>query len=524
MPRCKWFVVAKNVYRVRTSGVRSIRMVFPFLVAAPVVLAIFYIVPWFGELFMDEVEMFFVSEVAVMFIQVILFTLFILFITFPITFALNMSQEEHYEIFLASPVEPKDVLLGRFVGDAPFYTVAIVVAASAMVALLLPLGLSLVQGAAIMAVFALTFLSALWIGVVAAAIIRTKIGTSSRGKDIGKAFSMTIALPMVALMYALMGGGVYSALVDTDSGGLLPFFLDLLPSSWGADIVVDFAASPGDDYAVSLRSILGFVGLTAFFPASLWLGSKAAGHAYNLDARGFSSLMAKPEGRFYRTIRRISGNGSFSSLAIAVFKDYGRRLENTSKVIYVVGLMFLVTVFFGDAEGAEDAEMGVVMLLFLLPFLSGFIIGEVTVRGKENLFIYRKAPAGEARLVKARVFQGSITILPVSALATVISQMSTPGLQMTELLAIIGYVAMLSVALVVLSLGLFLMIPVFSEKPADMIGNVMIEFFLMMGCFFLAVFMGVFGELEGWVLILGLTWAAAIVALQVGYRSLKRME
>jgi hypothetical protein len=522
VPRCKWFVVAKNVYRVRTSGVRSIRVVFPFLVAVPIVLAIFYIVPWFGELFMDEVEMFFVSEVAVMFIQVILFTFFILFITFPITFALNSSQEEHYEVFLASPVEPKDVLLGRFVGDLPFYTVAIVSVASVMVAVLLPLGLSLVQGAVIIAVFALTFLSALWIGVVSAAIIRAKIGTSSRGKDIGKAFSMTIALPMVAMMYALMGGGVYNALVDTDSGGLLPFVLDLLPSSWGADIVVDFAASPGDDYIISLQSMLGFVGLAAFFPGSLWLGSKAAGRAYNLDARGLSSLMAKPEGSFYRAIRRISGNGSFSSLAIAVFKDYGRRLENTSKVIYVVGLMFMVTVFFGDAD--EETEMGVVMLLFLLPIMSGFIIGEVTVRGKENLFIYRKAPAGESRLVKARVFQGSIIILPVSALATVISQMNTPDLQMMELLAIIGYVALLSVALVVLSLGVFLMLPVFSERPADMMGNVMVGFFLMMGCFFIAVFMGVFGEPEGWLLILGLAWAAALVALQIGYRNLTRME
>ena len=517
----KWLVVAKNVYRIRTSGFRSVRKIFPVLVAAPVVLAIFYIVPWFGEAFESEVEVFFVSEVAVMFIQVILFTFFILFMTFPITFALNTTQEEHYEVFLAAPVEPKEILLGRFIGDVPFYSVAIVAAASVLVALLVPLGLSVLQAVMILAVFVLTFLSAMWIGVVAAAILRAKIGTSARGKDIGKAFSMTIALPLVALMYALMGGGVYDALLASESDGPLRFALDLLPSSWGADVVVDLAAHPGEDLAISLQAAIGFLGLCALFPAVLWLGSMAAGRAYNLDVRGFSSHMAKPEGVFYRSIRRVSGGGSFGSLVAAVFKDYGRRLENTSKVVYVVGLMFLVTIFFGTAE---DAEIGVVMLLFLLPFLSGFIIGEVTVRGKENLFIYRKAPNGESRLIKARIVQGSITMLPLAALSTLISQMGTPGVSITELLAIAGYISVLSVALVTLSLGLFLMMPVFSERPADMMLNVMIGSFLMWGCFFASVMLGVFGEFEGWILILGLTWAAALAALQMGYRNLKRME
>lgn len=517
----KWLVVAKNVYRIRTSNFRSVRKVFPMLVAAPVMLAIFYIVPWFGDAFANEVEVFFVSEVAIMFIQVILFTFFILFVTFPITFALNTTQEEHYEVFLAAPVEPKDILLGRFVGDVPFYSVGIVAAASVLVALLVPLGLSVLQAAMILAVFVLTFLSAMWIGVVAAAIIRAKIGTSARGKDIGKAFSMTIALPLVALMYALMGGGVYNALVDSGSDGLLPFALDLLPSSWGADVVVDLAAHPGEDLEISLRALVGFLGICALFPGVLWLGSKAAGRAYNLDVRGLSSNLAKPEGVFYRSLRRLNGSGSFGSLVTAVFKDYGRRLENTSKVVYIVGLMFLVTVFFGDAE---DAEIGVVMLLFLLPFLSGFITGEVTVRGKENLFIYRKAPKGESRLIKARLVQGSITILPIAALSTLISQMDTPGLSLTELLTITGYISVLSIALVTLSLGLFLVMPVFSERPADMMLNVMIGMFFMMVCFFACLALGVFGELEGWLLILGLTWAAALAALQMGYRNLRAME
>lgn len=517
----KWLVVAKNVYRIRTSSFRRVRKIFPALVAIPVVLAIFYIVPQMGEHFLSEMELFFVSEVAVMFIQAVLFTFFIVFMTFPITFALNTTQEEHYEVFLAAPVEPKDVLLGRFAGDVPFYAVAIVAAASVLAALLVPLGISIVQAAMVLAVFVLTFLTAMWIGVLIAAILRAKIGTSARGKDIGKAFSMTIALPLVALMYAFMGGGVYDALANTGSEGLLPLALDMLPSSWGADVVIEIAAHPGDDLAISLRSVIGFAGLCVLFPGALWLGTKAAGRAYSLDVGGLSSLLAKDEGVFYRSIRRLSGSGSFGSLVVAIFKDYGRRLENTSKIIYVCGLMFLVTIFFGEPE---DAEVGAIFLLFLLPFMSGFIIGEVTVRGKENLFIYRKAPHGESRLVKARIVQGSMTILPLAALLTLISQMSVPDPQVMDALAVAVYISVLSVALVTLSLGLFLMIPVFSERPADMMANVMIGSFFMMGCFIGTVMLGLFGELEGWLLILGLSWAAALAVLQLGYRNLKRME
>ena len=514
-------VVARNVYRIRTSGFRSVRAVLPILLAAPMLLAIFYVVPWIAEQLVDEIETFFASEVSVIFLQVIFLTLFVMFVTFPITFALNSSQEEHYEILLSAPIEAKDVLLGRFLGDMPFYAVGISAIAAVIAGLLVPLGLSLMQGAAIIAVVIFTYLSALWIGVDTAALIRTKIGASSHGKDIGKAFSMVIALPLVAVMYSIMGGGLYEALLDADSGGVVPLAVSLLPSSWGAEIVVSFASNPGDVSAISAGSILGFVGVTLFFIGSLWFGTKTAQRAYNLETLTTSHHIARRERSFYRVVRRLSGGGSFSSLVVALFKDYGRRLENTSKVIYVVGLVFLVTIFF---SGGEEVEMSAVMLLFILPILSGFIIGEVTVRGKENLFIYRKAPGGESRLVRARLVQSSITILPFAVLSALISLINVSSVDPIATVAFVFYIAVLSVALAILSLGMFLMMPVFSERQADMMGNVMIGCFFMMGCFILTVMLGLFGEVEGWLLILGLTSIAALLVLQMGYRNLKRME
>lgn len=517
----KWMVIAKNMYLARTSGFRTVRWYLPFLIGVPTVAATSYFGLVITDHFLNEIQAFFHSNVAVAFIQAALFTVFILFVTFPVTFTLNTSQVEQYEIFLAAPVQARDVLLGKFVGDMPFYSVGVISVASAFVALMVPLGIDIIQASIIVVVFFLTFFSALWIGIVLASSIRTRLGNSSRSRDIGKAVAMLLALPMVALMYALMGGGVYEALLASDARGVIPSLIDLLPSSWGADLVVLFANSPGDITTSIAEVAIRIAGMIVFFFSVIWLGTRASGRVYNLESQSFSAYIAKSEGQFYRAVRQLTGDGSFSTLIVSVFKDYGRRLENISKVCYVVGLVLLITVFFGPYE---DAVGGVMMLMFLLPIVAGFIVGEVTVRGKDNLFIYRKAPGGEARLVRARIVQSVIVITPIAAIAAVIMLAGGVGLGAAEILLMVGFAVLLSIALVVFSLGLFLMMPVFSERPADMMGNVMIGAFLMMGCMFASVFLGILGEPVGWLLILGLPSVAGAVTLSLGFRNLRTME
>lgn len=514
-------MLAKNSYLLRTSGFGRFRYAVPLLIGVPVVAGIFAFVSWISDFFLDEVEVFFLSTAAVVLIQIILFTTFILFLFFPISFSLNSGQEEYYEILLSAPLRPKDVILGKFIGDMPFYSVGVIAVSSALVALMLPLGLGVIQGTLVTLVFMLTFFSALWIGVVIAAMIRSKIGSSTRGKDIGKALSMTVALPMVGLMYALMSGMVYTALLDSGSSGPLPFVLDLLPSSWGADVVVDFAVNPGDASGISLEDTIRVGAMAAFFVGVLWVGVKFADRAYNLESQSLSSNLARQEGAFYRAVRALSGGGAFGTLVVSVFKDYGRRLENVSKAVYVIGLVALVTFFFGDGE---DSEGGMIMMFFLLPFLAGFIVGEVTVRGKDNLFIYRKAPKGESRLVKARLVQSMLVMAPLTVVATAIPLLTMTGLDNAAAYLMVPYMIALSATLVVFSLGLFLMWPVFSEKPADMMANVMILAFFMMGCFFVTLFLGLFGEVSGWLFILTLTSISGTVALLLGVRNLKALE
>ena len=294
----------------------------------------------------------------------------------------------------------------------PFYAIAITVITGSFTALLTPLGLNLVQIAIIIIIFVVTLLSAFWIGIVIAAILRTKLGKSTRGKDVGRALSVVIVLPMIAVMYAILGGGLLEALVDPGTSGSVRAILGLLPSSWGAEVFVSFASNPGDIGVVGFETLTRLGGLLAFFVVVLWLGSRAANRAYSLEPTTFTSSKAKPDGVFYKAVRYVGGGRSFGTLLVSVFKDYGRRLENLSWIAYAVGIVAMVGIFFSDpSSGPEDPLVSLSILG--IPFLAGFVIGTVS-RGKTAFFMYRKSPSGVGRFVKARFVQGCLVVVQIA--------------------------------------------------------------------------------------------------------------
>ena len=516
MPVPKWLVIARNEYRTTTSSIRTIRPYFPYLVIGLLAVFVAFVAPALVSLFIDDFLVFVLSQAAVPMVQIILFMLFFFLILFPISLALREMQTGELEIFRAAPIKPSDVLLGKFLGATPFYAILITVVVGFFTALLNPLGLDMVQIAIIIIIFIVTLLSALWIGTVIAAILRTKLGKTARGKDIGKALSLIIALPAIAVMYAILGGGLLEALADPGTSGMVKAVLGLLPSSWGAEVFVGFASNPGNIATVWFETLTRFGGLILFFVAALWLGAKAAGRAYSLDLTTFTASRAKPDGTFYKTVKYLGGGRSFGTLLVSIFKDYGRRFENLSKIAYVVGLLVLVGVFFG---GYEEPTGVVFMGIFLLPILAAFVVGEVTVRGKENLFIYRKAPLGEGRLIRGRLLQGWLVVIPIVAVYATISLILVPQITFISLLAYAGLLVLIVAAYVAFALGLFLLMPVFSEKPADLMANIMIVMMGSIGLFIVSTI--VFGLP---LLYVPLSWLVGIVFLYLGKRNLSRIE
>ena len=514
MPDPKWLIVARNEYRVHTGRIRRIRPYFPYIVIGLLAVYVVFVAPAVIDLFIDDFLAFILSKVAVAMIEIMLFLFFIYIMIMPITNTLREVQTGQLEIFLAAPIKPSDVLLGEFLGVMPFYAIAVTVIAGLFTAALNPLGLDLIQIAIILMIFIFTFLSALWIGSVIVALLRTRFGKVARGRDIGKALSMILALPLIALMYAIMGGGLLEALADPGTGGVVKAILGLLPSSWGAEVIVGFANNPGNISAVGFETVTRFGGLLVFFAVALWLGTKVANRAYSLEPTTFTASTAKPDGAFYKTIKYLGGGGSFGALLVSVFKDYGRRLENLSKIAYIVGLLVLLNIFMVDPETAYESMMELFPLIFSV--LAVFVVGEVTLRGKESLFIYRKAPSGVGRLVKARLLHGWLVVIPITVAIIVVRTLLFSQTTYISLLTNTGIIALIVAAYVAFALGLSLLNPAFSTKEGSFMVNVMIVPNTGVALLILTR--------SNWGMYLPIIWVIGIVFLYFGIRKLSRIE
>ena len=477
----KWLVIAMNEYRIRTSFIRVIRSYLPLLVIL-VLAGYIFVIPRIVTLFIDAFAAFIVSQAAVAAVEVVLFSIFCYCTVLPITSALR-EETRQIETLLSAPVYASDVLLGTFLGAVPLYAIMITVVAGLFTAVLTPLGLSSVQLVMIILIFVVIFLSAFWIGTVIAALLKTTLGKTARGKDMGRALAMILALPLVALFYAIAYGGLVETLTDPGKSGIVNIVLGWLPSSWGADIIVTYAVNPGSVTGAGITPVVKFCSLLIFFVGILWLGSTMAHRFYRLERTTFIGARANPDSTFYKIIRL--GDKSFSTLVVSLFKDYSRRLENISNITYMLCILGLMIIFVTPQSGADDPPAALITMLFIFPFIIVMVTGEVTVRGKESLYLYRKAPSGESLFIKGMVVKSWIMAVPLAGVVTAIISGFT--LHSTVLITT-GLVALFVAGYTLFVLGIFLLNPPFTEKSIKLWINVMIAMVGSIGLFMISLF------------------------------------
>lgn len=526
----KWLVIAINEYRIRTSFIRVIRPYFLLLVILVLAGYVLVIAPRIVTLFIDEFAAFIVSQAAVAAVEVILFLIFCYFAVLPITSALR-EETRQLETLLSAPVYASDVLLGTFLGVVPLYAIMITVITGLFTAVLTPLGLNSIQLVMIILIFVVIFLSAFWIGTVCAALLKTTLGKTARGKDIGRALAMILALPLVALFYAIAYGGLVETLTDPGKSGIVKMVLGWLPSSWGADIIVTYAVNPGSVTGAGITPVVKFCSLLIFFVVILWLGSTMAHRFYRLERITFIGARANPDSIFYKIINRLGGGGSFGTLVVSLFKDYSRRLENISNITYMLGILGLMIIFVApQSSGPDDPPAALITMLFIFPLIVVMVTGEVTVRGKESLYLYRKAPPGESLFIKAMVVKSWIMAVPLAGV--VIGIISGLTLQYAVLITT-GLVVLFVAGYTLFVLGIFLLNPPFTEKSIKLWINVMIAMFgsigLFMGSLLVTTKGGALSEPVGGlpsVLLVQavLAWIIGGLVLYFGKMKLKKIE
>lgn len=524
----KWLAVARNEYRTHTARVRWLRPYIPYLTIGLLLAHLLFIAPAVVALFVDEAMSLLLSRTAVATVQITFLTTFFLFMIMPMTETLREVRTGKLDILLAAPVKPSDLLLGEFLGELPFYAVLVALLAGIFTAILRPFGLGAAQIGMVTTAFVLTLVSAFWIGTVIAAILRTRLEKLAGGKDIGGAIAMILPLPVLAIAYAAWGGGLLEML-SSPSNVVAGTILSFLPSSWGARMVVDFASNPAHSSALALAALGRLAALACFFLSSLWLGAKAADRAYSLEQSSLSASTVKPEGIFYGTMRSLGGRGPFGTVLLTVFKDYWRTLQNISGIVYMLGIMFLINVFaMPTPDGAGGPPMQILPLLFLFPIVVIMVTGDVTVQGKENLFIYRKAPLGVERYLRAMLVKGWMLVVPLSGIVGALASLASASPLVTAL-----FMMLIVAANVAFVIGLFLRNPAYSDKSPRLWMNIFIAMFVQIGAFTLSMIVLTkggslsqpIGGFPGLMGLLALTsWSVAAVFYGLGKARLERME
>ena len=535
-----WRVIAKNELKRRTSKFRKNRLVFFGILYAILLIWAFILAPMLFDSFMptlagmEELQPFIVPAIALI-IEYLLMIFFLMIMFYPLNFIYRQTEIGHKEMILAAPLTAGDIFFGEFIGKLPFMLIYVLIIAPAIVGLINPLvDLVFYQSLTIyITVFAMSVF-ALLLGSIISSAIEHKISKSEKAKDLGKALLMLFSIGMVAMIYALEFFFQY-LMEHPEHKNFLIFY----PAHWFSNIIV-YILEPSllDPYLLNIWTSLSlaiFVPLLIFF-----LSYKKAGSFYTLEGGAEkSSTIIENEAKFYGVFRKILGR-KWEGLIIVQFKEFFRKKENISKLIYV----FALVAFFGIVYpivapgGTNGSFMGTLVTMLMKIYMGGLLIsiifgGYIFVGSKDLLWVYKKSPKGVNGLVYSYVFMLAILLILMDV-GLFILYIIFLEISITEI--IVTSIAFLISALFALgtTIGVQCHRPAFEEKGKHMGGNMAITMILQIGVFmgfifFMAEFYENFPDNE-WVVYLllsifiGFQALIALPTFLTGLQKLKRIE
>ncbi|MHA2380402.1 MAG: hypothetical protein ACXADS_14100, partial [Candidatus Thorarchaeota archaeon] len=218
----------------------------------------------------------------------------------------------------------------------------------------------------------------IWLSQLLVTAIQSKLGASTRGKDLANAIA--IALGFVAIL-PLVGLQLFAPLMSEILG--MNVFL-MFPFTWGADLMTQMAVVFNRiGLAVgSLDAALGFhwssnvLLLGGFSLALAVLGLLSADRLFTISvgARTESVTTNHKENVVLRGVRRVAG-GSFGVLVVTGLKDFGRKAQNLSRLTLLLLLAVIVPIFIYIRAGEFELTSVNVMMSLMLGFLGAQVFG-----------------------------------------------------------------------------------------------------------------------------------------------------
>jgi hypothetical protein len=535
-----WKVIAKNELKRRTSKFRRHRLLFFVILYGMLLIWGFILAPLLFDSFMPTLaqsEIFkpFIVPAVALIIEYMLMIFFIIIILYPLNFIYRKAEIGHKEMILAAPVTAGDIFFGEFVGKLPFILLYVLGLTPAIVGLINPLiDLILIQSLVIYIDIFGMCLFALLVGSILSSWIEHKIADSEKYRDFAKVLLMIISIGMVALIYSLQY--FFKYLLEHPE---LKNWLSFYPAYWFSNIII-YILEPSL-LESSILNIWMNIGLVIIIPLLvLYFSYRKANAFYSLEAgTEKGTTIIKEESRLYGFFRMFIGK-KWEGLIIVQFKEFFRKKENISKLVYVIGIV----IFFGIVyplvmpKGTDSQSIATAISALMRTFMGGFILSiifgqYIFVGSKDLLWVYKKSPRHINGLVYSYLLSLVILLILMDIGLTIAFSIILKFIIIDMLTSFIAFLFS-AIFAIALTIGVQCFRPAFEEKGKNMGGNMFITIVIQIAEFIGFIFLiaelfsklptsnwGIYGLLA---IFIGIQALIAIPIFLFGLRKLKRIE
>ncbi|MFW9966694.1 MAG: hypothetical protein ACFFEA_06015 [Candidatus Thorarchaeota archaeon] len=505
----KWLTIAKTEYYVQTSRFRRFRReISLFLLIFGIIWALYIVPEIMSGIIADldlPIQTLFMASFPSLMRSAMLF-LWILLLVYPISYALQEIRIGQWEIMLSNNVRTRDMMFGMFAGKVPSYGLLVLYASPIM---LTPFALFFdVSPTGQVIMYLIVFfvaLGTLFLSNLLTTAIQAKLGESSRGNDIAKALAIVVAAVVLVPMYGL----IYFA--DSLSAALgMDVFL-LFPFTWGAD-VISWTVIVFNGIGVTATTFLSILKLdiltdmlllTVFTGGIVVLAFSSADRIFSFGAgpRTEKVTTVGPENFFLKNIRKVAP-GAFGVMVVTSIKEFSRKMQNVSRLVYGVALSVLLPVIISASISSipEEPPPGVyefivmfviIMVGLMLAMISGITFGGIGfIESKDQLWIIKSAPNGAQKFGKARITQSLLFAIPL-AIVPSIGVAFVFRLGLVEFLALIAYAWWATSGAILLSTGITANNPAYEDqKSSAFYLNTFVSIFSIMAIMLISLLAG----------------------------------
>ena len=535
-----WKVIAKNELKRRTSKFRRHRLLFFVILYGMLLIWGFILAPLLFDSFMPTLaqsEIFkpFIVPAVALIIEYMLMIFFIIIILYPLNFIYRKAEIGHKEMILAAPVTAGDIFFGEFVGKLPFILLYVLGLTPAIVGLINPLiDLILIQSLVIYIDIFGMCLFALLVGSILSSWIEHKIADSEKYRDFAKVLLMIISIGMVALIYSLQY--FFKYLLEHPE---LKNWLSFYPAYWFSNIII-YILEPSL-LESSILNIWMNIGLVIIIPLLvLYFSYRKANAFYSLEAgTEKGTTIIKEESRLYGFFRMFIGK-KWEGLIIVQFKEFFRKKENISKLVYVIGIVLFFGIVYplvmpgGNGGQLITTAISALMRTFMGGFILSIIFGQyIFVGSKDLLWVYKKSPRHINGLVYSYLLSLVILLILMDIGLTIAFSIILKFIIIDMLTSFIAFLFS-AIFAIALTIGVQCFRPAFEEKGKNMGGNMFITIVIQIAEFIGFIFLiaelfsklptsnwGIYGLLA---IFIGIQALIAIPIFLFGLRKLKRIE